>query len=61
MAILKLICQGCRERFDVDNDRIRWRARYDRLSRVDYRVVYCSYCGYANYIDYIEQFRREEE
>lgn len=60
MAILKLNCQGCHERFEVDDERIGWKVTDNWFSRVDYRVVYCPMCGYANYIDWIEQFRKEE-
>ena len=61
MAILKLNCQGCRRRFEVDEDKIDWKVKDNWFSHIDYRVVYCPVCGYGNYIDWIEQFRREEE
>lgn len=61
MAILKLNCQGCHKRFDVDDDIIDWKVTDNWFSRVDYRVAYCPYCGYENFIDYIEQFRRKKD
>lgn len=61
MAILKLNCQGCRKRFEVDDDELVWKVTDNWFSRIDYRVVYCSWCGWKNYIDWIEQFNREED
>lgn len=60
MAILKLTCQSCHKRFEVDDDTINWKVMDNWFSRIDYRVVYCPVCGYGNYIDWIEQFRRED-
>ncbi len=60
MAILKLNCQGCHKRFEVDDDTIDWKVKDNWFSHIDYRVVYCPVCGYGNYIDWIEQFRRED-
>lgn len=61
MAILKVNCQGCHKRFEVDEDKIDWKVKDNWFSRVDYRIVCCPWCGWKNYIDWIEQFRRKEE
>lgn len=61
MAILKLNCQGCHKRFEVDEDKIDWKVTDNWFSRVDYRIFYCPWCGWKNCIDWIEHFRRKEE
>jgi DNA-directed RNA polymerase subunit RPC12/RpoP len=61
MAILKLNCQGCHKRFEVDEDTIDWKVKDNWFSLIHYRVVYCPRCGWKNCIDWIEHFRREEE
>lgn len=61
MAILKLNCEGCHERFEADDDKVEWKFNDNWFYTVTYRVVYCPKCGCANYIDWIEEFRREKE